>query len=151
MDDQGVNPDASFCKKIEKGIHYHHSKAVGPKANNGKFGPFGMLNGTPKVPNWPLDTEHSFVFVCHLDPSSRVFFTGPCTQTCFHPPSMIFHLFSGYFRLFKNNYLVDKYPKINLDKVQIIHILLLSNHPFYSYACNPILNTNYHPITELFN
>ena len=25
---------------------------------------------------------------------------------------------SGFFR---NNYLVDKYPKINLDKVQIIH------------------------------
>ena len=49
------------------------------------------------------------------------FLTGPCTQTCFYPPSMIFHLFSGYFRLVKKNYLVDKYPKTNLYKVQIIH------------------------------
>ena len=23
--------------------------------------------------------------------------------------------------IFRNNYLVDKYPKINLDKIQIIH------------------------------
>ena len=60
------------------------------------------------------------------------------------------YLFSRYFRLFKNNNLDDKYPKINLEKVQIIH-KLLSNHPFYSQACIPILNTNYQPIAKLFN
>ena len=45
---------------------------------------------------------------------------------------------SGFFR---NNYLVDKYPKINLDKVQIIHnfiviqssLLFLCMHPYFKY------------------
>ena len=40
---------------------------------------------------------------------------------------------------FRNNYLVDKYPKINLDKVQIIHnfigiqssLLFLCMHPYF--------------------
>ena len=45
---------------------------------------------------------------------------------------------SGFFR---NNYLVDKYPKINFDKVQIIHnfiviqssILFLCMHPYFKH------------------
>ena len=55
---------------------------------------------------------------------------------------------SGFFR---NKYLVDKYPKINLDKVQIIHNFIVIQSSFYSYVCNPMLNTNYQPITKLFN
>ena len=55
---------------------------------------------------------------------------------------------SGFF---KNSYLVDKYPKINLDKVHIIHNFIFIQLSLYSYACNPILNTNYQPITKLFN
>ena len=39
----------------------------------------------------------------------------------FNPYSKIFISFLDNSSLFKNNYLVDKYPKINLDKVQIIH------------------------------
>ena len=27
--------------------------------------------------------------------------------------------------IFRNNYLVDKYPKINLDKIQIIHNFII--------------------------
>ena len=42
---------------------------------------------------------------------------------------MIFHLFSGKFRLFKKNYFVDKYTKINLDKVQIIHNFIIIQSP----------------------
>ena len=42
---------------------------------------------------------------------------------------------------FRNNYLVDKYPKINLDKVQIIHnfiviqssLLFLCMHPYFKH------------------
>ena len=34
---------------------------------------------------------------------------------------MIFISFMDNSGLFKNNYLVDKYTEINLDKVQIIH------------------------------
>ena len=45
---------------------------------------------------------------------------------------------SGFFR---NNYLVDKYTKINLDKIQIIHnfivikssILFLYMHPYFKH------------------
>ena len=67
MDDLDVNLDASFCEKIEKGVSYCHPKAVGPKPKRGKFGPFRMPFDTLKVPNWLLDTEHFFVFGCHLD------------------------------------------------------------------------------------
>ena len=42
---------------------------------------------------------------------------------------------------FRNNYLVDKYPKINLDKVQILHnfiviqssLLFLCMHPYFKH------------------
>ena len=42
---------------------------------------------------------------------------------------------------FRNNYLVDKYPKINFDKVQIIHnfiviqssLLFLCMHPYFKH------------------
>ena len=46
-----MNSDATFCEKIEKGVPYRHPKAVGPKPKRGKFGPFRMLFGTPKVTN----------------------------------------------------------------------------------------------------
>ena len=48
---RALNLDASFCEKIEKGMHNRHPKAVGPKPKSGKFGPFRMPFGTPKVPN----------------------------------------------------------------------------------------------------
>ena len=44
-----------------------------PKPKTWKFGPFRVPFGTPKMPNWPLDTKHSFVFECHLDSFFRVF------------------------------------------------------------------------------
>ena len=52
-----------------------------------------------------------------------------------------FLFFFGLFRLFKNNYLVDKYPKINLGKVQIIHnfiviqssLLFPCMYPYFKY------------------
>ena len=49
------------------------------------------------------------------------FLSDPCSQTCFHPQSMIFISFLDNSGFFRNNYLVEKYPKINFDKVQIIH------------------------------
>ena len=68
-----MNPDASFCEKIEKGVPYHHPKAVWPKPKRRKFGPFRVTFGTPKVPNWPLDSERSFTFGYNWDSSSSVF------------------------------------------------------------------------------
>ena len=68
-----------------------------------------------------LDTECSSMFRCVLDSLFRVFLSSPCTQMCFHPQSMIFISFLDNSSFFRNNYLVDKYPKINPDKVQIIH------------------------------
>ena len=73
-----------------------------------------------------LDTKRSFLFGCLLDSLSRVFFLfGPCTQTYFHPQSMIFISFLDNSGFFRNNYLVDRYPKINLNKVQIIHNFII--------------------------
>ena len=54
-------------------VPYHHPKAIGPKSKTWKFNLFRVPFGTPKVPNWPLDTKHSFVFRCCLDSSSRGF------------------------------------------------------------------------------
>ena len=68
-----------------------------------------------------LDAERSSVFGCVLDTLFRAFLSGPCIQTCFHPQSMIFISFLDNSGFFRNNYLVDKYPKINLYKVQTIY------------------------------
>ena len=68
-----------------------------------------------------LDAEHSSMFECVLDSLFRVFLSDPCTQTCFHPQSMIFISFLDNSGFSRNIYLVDKYPKINLDKIQIIY------------------------------
>ena len=52
---------------------------------------------------------------------------------------------------FQNNYLVDKYPKINLDKVQINHNFIVTQSFLLFLCIHPYLNTNYQPITKLFN
>ena len=67
-----MNRDLSFCEKIKKGVPYRHLKSVGPKPKRGKFDPFKVPFGTPKVPNGLLDTERSSMFGCVLDSSSRV-------------------------------------------------------------------------------
>ena len=74
-----MNPDASFCEKIENGVSYRHLKVIRLKPKTWKFGSFRVPNGTPKVSNWPLEAEHSFMFGCCLDSLYRVFLTGPCT------------------------------------------------------------------------
>ena len=71
-----------------------------------------------------LDAERSFVFGCVLDSLFRVFLTQSLYLDVFS--SLVYDFFFKIFFLdnlgfFRNNYLVDKYPKINLDKVQIIH------------------------------
>ena len=43
----------------------------------------------------------------------------------FNPYSKIFISFLDKSGLFSNNYLVDKYSKINLDKIQIIHNFII--------------------------
>ena len=68
-----MNQDSSFYEKIEKGVPYRHPKGVGPKPKRGKFEPFKVPFGTPKVLNGLLDTEHSSMFGCDLDSPSRVF------------------------------------------------------------------------------
>ena len=52
---------------------------------------------------------------------------------------------------FKSNYLEDKYLKINLNKVQIIHNFVVIQSSFYFHECIPILKTNYQQITKLSN
>ena len=133
-------------------MSYHHLKGVRPKPKMEKFSPFKVSFSTPKVSNGLLDTECSSVFECVLDFPFRVFLSSPHTQTCFHPQSMIFFISfmdnSGFFR---NNYRVDKCPKINLDKVQIIHNFIVIQSSLLFLCMHLYLNTNYQPITKLFN
>ena len=55
-----MNPDASFHKKVEKYVPYHHPKGVGPKPKKGPFSPFKVSFGTPKVPNGALGLQTFF-------------------------------------------------------------------------------------------
>ena len=136
-----MNPNASFCEKIKKGIPYCHPKAVGPKPKRGKFGPFRESFGTPKVPNWLLDTERTTVFRCVLDSPSRVFWPVLAPRRIFILCLWFFISFLDNSGFFRNNYLVDKYPKINLDKIQIIYnfiviqssLLFLCMHPYFKH------------------
>ena len=123
-----MNPDASFCKKIEKGMHNRHLKAIGPKPTSWQFSTFKVSFSTPKVsfdtpnvPNWPYGSECTLVFECRLDPSSRFFWLVLVPRHVFTHIQRFFISFLDNSGLFRNNYLVDKYPKINLNKVQIIH------------------------------
>ena len=127
-----MNPDASFCEKIENGMPYCLPKVVGPKPNKGKFGPFRVPFGTPKVsfvtpkvPNWPYGSEHSFMFGCRLDSFSKVFWPVLVPRHIFTLYLWFFVFFFWIIQAFLrtiilNNYLLDKSLKINLDNVQII-------------------------------
>ena len=130
MDDQGLNSDAFFCEKIKKGMHYRHPKAVGPKPKSWKFSPFQSTVWHSKSVELPFGLRTLFRVRVPFGLFFQGFLVGPCTQPCFHPPFMIFHLFSRQFRLFKNNYIVDKYFKINLDNVQIIHDFIVNQSSF---------------------
>ena len=136
-----MNRESSFCEKIEMGMLYSHPKAVGPKPKRGQFGTFKVSFGTPKVPNGLLGTECYFVFRCVLDSPSKVFWSILAPRHVFILRLWFFFSFLDNSGFFRNNYLVDKYPKINLDKVQIIHnfiviqssFLFLCMHPYFKH------------------
>ena len=50
---------------------------------------------------------------------------GLALRLAFNPYSYIFISFLDNSDLFRNNYLVDKYPKINFDNVQIIYNFII--------------------------
>ena len=136
-----ANWDSSLCEKIEKGVSYRHLKAVGPKPKRSQFNPFKVLFDTPKVPNGLLDTKRSFMFGCHLDSPFKVFWSVLAPRRTFILSLWFLSLFWIIQAFFRSNYLVDKYPKINLDKVWIIHnfifikssILFLCTHPYFKH------------------
>ena len=141
MDDYGLNSNASFYEKVEKGVPYHHSKAVGPKPTWWQFGTFRVKFSTPKVPNWLLEAERTFVFGCHLVFPFRVFWPVLVPRRVFNLRLWFFISFLDNSSFFKNNYLVDKSLKINLDNIQIIpnfvviqsSILFLCMHPYFKH------------------
>ena len=121
MDELNANLDASFYENVENGMPCHHLKGVRPKPKRDHSALLKCRSALQKCQMVLLDAERSSLFGCILDSLFRVFLSGPCTQTCFHPQSIIFISIIDNLGFFKNNYLVDKYPKINLDKVHIIH------------------------------
>ena len=126
---------------------YRHLKAVGPKHNQGKLGPFRVSFGTPKVPDGLMEAEPAFVFGCHLVSPSRVFWPVLVPSRVSNLRLWFFFYYFFYISFldnsgfFKSNYLKDKYLKINLDKVQIIRsfiiiqssLLFLCMHPYFKY------------------
>ena len=156
-----MNLNASFCKKIENGMLYRHPKAVGPKTKRGKFRPFGVpfntpnvLFNTPKVLNWLLDTERSFVFGCRLGSFSRVFWPVLAPRRVFILRLWFFifiFIFLNNLGFFRNNYFIDKYPKISLDKVHIIHNFIVIQSSLLFLCMHPYFKHYYQPITKLFN
>ena len=67
-----------------------------------------------------LGANRTFVFGCVLDPFLGFLEPVLALRRVFNLYSEIIS-FLDKSGIFKNNYLVDKYPKINFDKVQIIH------------------------------
>ena len=60
--------------------------------------------------------------------------SGLALRHVFNLFSKIFIFFLDNLGLFNNDYLVDKYSKINLDKVQIIHNFVIIQ-PFPLFPC----------------
>ena len=100
--------NASFYENVEKGVPYRHPKRIGPKPKRVQFGTFKV----------PITLSCSGAFWTPF-----LGFLGPvlALRCVLNPYSKIFISFLDNSSLFRNNYLVDIYPKINFDKVQIIH------------------------------
>ena len=93
------------------------------------------------VPNWLLEAECALVFRCHLVSPSRVFWLVLVPRRVFNLRLWFFVSFLDNLGFSKSNYFEDKYLKINLDKVQIIHnfiviqssLLFLCMHPYFKH------------------
>ena len=131
-----------FAKKNRKGCVLSTSKENRAKAQKSAIWHFQSADWHSKSAEW-----YSWVLIAL---SCLGAFWTPFWGFL-EPDLALRRVFNPYSSLFRNNYLVDKYPKINFDKFRLSTILLLSNYPFYSYASNPILDTNCQPITKLFN
>ena len=60
-------------------------------------------------------------------------------------------IFLNNLGFFRNNYLIDKYPKISLDKVHIIHNFIVIQSSLLFLCMHPYFKHYYQPITKLFN
>ena len=72
-----------------------------------------------------LNTKRTFVFGCILDSLFRFLELSLALKHVFNPYSKIFISFLDNSGLFSKNYLVDKFSKINLDKIQIIYSFIV--------------------------
>ena len=145
----------SFAKRSKKVCLIVTQRALGQSPKGGNLALLKVLFDTPKVSNGLLDTKCSSMFGCILDLLIGFFDPVPSPKRvfilslCFFFFLFIFFLISfldnsGFFR---NNHLEDKYPKINLDKVQIIHnliviqssLLFLCMHTYFKHK----LSTNH--------
>ena len=110
-----MNQDASFCKKSRKLCVLSSPEKRRAKAL------IGAIRHS-KSAEWYFWIRNTFScsgafwtpFLGFLEP-------GLALRRVFNQYSKIFTFFLDNLGLFSNNYLVDKYSKINLDKVQIIH------------------------------
>ena len=121
-DEQSANRDASFCKNVEKDVSYRHPKRIEPKLKRVPFSTLKVPIGTPKVSNGTFGHQTHFRARVRFGFLFQVFLSQALHLDVFPIRILRFlHIFLDNLGLFSNNYLVDKYSKINLDKVQIIH------------------------------
>ena len=111
-----------FPRKSRKGCALSSLEKRWAKALKGAIQHFESADRHSKSAEW-----YSWMLITLS--CSSVFWTpflgflksGLALKRVFNPYSNSFNSFLDNSGLFKNNYLVDKYSKINLNKVQIIH------------------------------
>ena len=111
-----------FLQKGWKGCVLSAPEENWAKAQKGSIRHFESADWHSKSVEWYFWTSNTLScssafwipFLGFLEP-------GLALRRVSNPYSKIFTFFLDNLGLFSNNYLVDKYSKINLDKVQIIH------------------------------
>ena len=111
-----------FLQKGRKGCAISAPEESWAKAQKDAIQHFESVDWHSKSAEWYFWTPNTLL-------CSSVFWTlflgflepGLALRRVFNPYSKIFTSFLDNSNLFSNSYLVDKYPKINFDKVQIIH------------------------------
>ena len=112
------------------------------KAQKGAIRHFESANRHSKSAEWYFWTSNTLSCSSAFWTLFLGFLKSSLTlRRVFNLYSKIFTSFLDNLGLFNNNYLVDKYFKINLDKVQIIHnfiviqlsILFLCKHPYFKH------------------
>ena len=122
-----------FLRKSRKGCALSAPEKSWAKAQKGAIRHFESANQHSKSAEWYFWTRNALSWsVTFWTPFLGFLESSLALRRVFNPYSKIFTTFLDNLGLFSNNYLVDKYSKINLDQVQIIHnFIIIQLSPFF--------------------